>query len=186
MLGMLVFNLPSPPKTGSWWVCRLLREESCLPSGPSQFLPTCSCPRAARIAAQPQYWKASLPSLYFQEEKQPHPRSGLVGGGGVVAHSTLCWVVIGGPSWRPLPQLPLPKEEEFPPTFPQLPPGHPHLEKGDRAVGRPQGRWSRAGKGMQGTWSTPSTGPWGPLPSRNVLNGPSGSPLCANPLEWVQ
>lgn len=94
----------------------------------------------------PSHWQPGLQSsrdigrllsLLFTFRKSSNLTPGQAcGGGGAwgrdVAHSTLCRVVTGGPAWHPLPQLPLPKEEEFPPTFPHQPPGHPHLEKGDR------------------------------------------------------
>lgn len=189
------WSFPSQaPETGSWWVRRLLREESCLPSAPSQFLPTCSFPLAARIAVQQRYWKAPLPPLYFQEEKQLHPRSGLRGlggegwgwGEGDVAHSTLCRVVIGGPSWHPLPQLPLPKEEEFPPTFPHQPPGHPHLEKGDGC--------RQTSRKVEQSWIGHAGDLGHPHRQDPGVPFPLGTPcmdlvillLVANPLEWVQ
>lgn len=36
-------------------------------------------------------------------------------------------------------------------------------------------------RACRGPGASPSTGPWGPLPSRNTLNGPSVSPLCHQP-----
>lgn len=142
MLGMLVFNLPSPLKPGRGGYAGFSGKSPVFLQVPHNSSPL--VPDHGQPGLQPSRDIGRFLSLLFTSRKRSNLTPGQAwrggGGWGVVAHSTLCWVVIGGPSWHPLPQLPLPKGEEFPPTFPQLPPGHPHLEKGDRAVGRPQGK----------------------------------------------
>lgn len=152
-----VLSFPSSLKQ-VLWVWRLLRELS-----PPSFRSLRVPPPLLLPTGSQECSPAPLPPLCFQEEKQPHLRLRLKG-------CNPQRPVSGGHWWSLLADI------------------HPHLEHrtvagspSDQAFSTSASdrkRGSRARRAHTRDLDHLMMGPWGPLPSRNMLNRCNDSPLC--------